>query len=56
MSFVVSRFRFAFLLLLLLLAGCTGSLLEPKRIEYKSASGSSVPTARSAPRPDLAHP
>jgi uncharacterized lipoprotein len=54
MSFVVSRFRFAFLLLLLLLAGCTGSLLEPKRIEYKSASGSSVPPLEVPP--DLTSP
>jgi outer membrane protein assembly factor BamC len=52
MSFVVSRFRFAFLLLLL--AGCTGSLLEPKRIEYKSASGSSVPPLEVPP--DLTSP
>jgi len=52
MSPVVSRFRFAFLLLLL--AGCTGSLLEPKRIEYKSASGSSVPPLEVPP--DLTSP
>ena len=52
MSPVVSCFRFAFLLLLL--AGCTGSLLEPKRIEYKSASGSSVPPLEVPP--DLTSP
>ena len=52
MSPVVSRFRLAFLLLLL--AGCTGSLLEPKRIEYKSASGSSVPPLEVPP--DLTSP
>jgi outer membrane protein assembly factor BamC len=52
MSPVVSRCRVA--VLLLLLAGCTGSLLEPKRIEYKSASGSSVPPLEVPP--DLTSP
>ncbi|MEF8698750.1 MAG: outer membrane protein assembly factor BamC [Candidatus Accumulibacter sp. UW26] len=52
MSFVVSRFPPA--VLALLLAGCTGSLLEPKKIEYKSASGSSVPTLEVPP--DLTSP
>jgi outer membrane protein assembly factor BamC len=52
MSPVVSRCRLA--VLLLLLAGCTGSLLEPKRIEYKSASGSSVPPLEVPP--DLTSP
>jgi outer membrane protein assembly factor BamC len=53
MSPVVSRFRFAFLLLLL--AGCTGSLLEPKRIEYKTASGRAVCRLWKCP-PDLTSP
>jgi len=39
---------------LLLLAGCTGSLLEPKRIEYKTAGSSSVPPLEIPP--DLTSP
>jgi outer membrane protein assembly factor BamC len=51
MSPVFARFR---LVLLVLLAGCTGSLLEPKRIEYKTASASSVPPLEIPP--DLTSP
>lgn len=40
--------------LLALLAGCSGSLLEPKRIEYKTASSNRVPTLEVPP--DLTSP
>lgn len=52
MSSVLSRFRVV--LLALLLAACSGSLLEPKRIEYKTASSSNVPTLEVPP--DLTSP
>ena len=39
---------------LLLLAGCSGSLLEPKRIEYKTASATNVPSLEVPP--DLTSP
>ena len=51
MSPAVSRCRAA---LLLLLAGCSGSLLEPKRIEYKTASATNVPSLEVPP--DLTSP
>ncbi|HCZ14504.1 MAG: outer membrane protein assembly factor BamC [Candidatus Accumulibacter phosphatis] len=52
MSLAVLRCRAA--LLLLLLAGCGGSLLEPKRIEYKTAAATNVPTLEVPP--DLTSP
>jgi len=52
MSFAVSRYRVA--LLLLALTACSGSLLEPKKIEYKTASASNVPTLEVPP--DLTSP
>lgn len=51
MSPVVLRTR---VVLVLLLAGCSGSLLEPKRIDYKTASASNVPTLEIPP--DLTSP
>jgi outer membrane protein assembly factor BamC len=51
MSPVVTRLQ---IVVLLLLAGCTGSLLEPKRIEYKTAGSSSVPPLEIPP--DLTSP
>ncbi|EXI75628.1 MAG TPA: outer membrane protein assembly factor BamC [Candidatus Accumulibacter phosphatis] len=51
MSPLASRLQ---IVLLLLLAGCTGSLLEPKRIEYKTAGSSSVPPLEIPP--DLTSP
>ncbi len=42
------------IVVLLLLAGCTGSLLEPKRIEYKTAGSSRVPPLEVPP--DLTSP
>lgn len=52
MSAVVSRLRVV--LLLISLAGCNGSLLEGKRIEYKTASTNRVPTLEVPP--DLTSP
>ena len=51
MSPVVLRTR---VVLVLLLAGCSSSLLEPKRIDYKTASASNVPTLEIPP--DLTSP
>jgi len=51
MSPVVLRTR---IVLVLLLAGCSSSLLEPKRIDYKTASASNVPTLEIPP--DLTSP
>ncbi|MBL8398900.1 MAG: outer membrane protein assembly factor BamC [Candidatus Accumulibacter sp.] len=52
MNFVVSRFGVA--TLAVLLTACTGSLLESKRIDYKSASSNRVPTLEIPP--DLTSP
>ena len=52
MSPVVSRLRPA--VLLVVLAGCNGSFLEPKKIEYKTASVNRVPTLEVPP--DLTSP
>ena len=51
-SVVVARGAIA--VLLIGLAGCTGSLLEPKKIEYKTASANKVPTLEVPP--DLTSP
>lgn len=54
MSAVVSRCRLALLPAALLLAACNGSMLESKKIDYKSASTNKVPTLEIPP--DLTSP
>ncbi|WP_291995026.1 outer membrane protein assembly factor BamC [Candidatus Accumulibacter sp. ACC003] len=54
MSRLVARFRPTLVLLPVLLAACSGSLLESKKIDYKSASTNQVPTLEVPP--DLTSP
>ena len=51
---ILLRARVGLITVLLMLAGCGGSLLEPKRIEYKTASASTVPPLEIPP--DLTSP
>ncbi|WP_313950638.1 outer membrane protein assembly factor BamC [Accumulibacter sp.] len=54
MSPVVLRFRLAALFVALLLGACNGSMLETKKIDYKTASANKVPTLEVPP--DLTSP
>lgn len=54
MNSVSSRLRPVLLALSVLLAGCSGQLLETKKIDYKSASANRVPTLEVPP--DLTSP